>query len=1609
MDHTTGSAAAAAAPAPPPRAAQKQPHAPQVSTSAPTAHPHDPGTSAPGGGPPPPPAAPASLTEEAARELGRPTNKDLARLVYRFRAVGAGPAGVAAATAAAAAAVAAAIAAAGPNAVARAPPRIELDEGSGDLRALLELAARCRESHADQFGSVVALAAVKRAWDDPLSVRRALSHVSCALMRHPTRLMRWAARHALRQLIQGHPRETAAQWLFELVGSYPQHCGECAVGRVAECGCQCGICAHPACPSGCAEVATEVFATAREHRFPFDQGWAPTLDHVRLVSDAIRVHQTHEDAAPIGVVLLERWALTDAGLVFPSPPASDQSLPQPQLQSQPSQSQPQQQQQQQQQAPAQRAQAQQTATRGGDVAKACLLEIVELAGTTAQTPAVQMAAMPALARCFEKAPLLVEVVNKRHLVTCATACARKYSGNALLVGAVASVMAAVARDQGERAAIIDNWPVASMIEALNEHKLNVYCHCGVIRMLRHLSPTLPSETWLTGHMGIVRDIAVMSSDRNSQLSIASLVWFTCGKAIDRWSTDLECRISRRALDVLHGVPDADLTALPLASSNEHYPVIADRMLDLARSDSDTEARKAGTFALLALCLADSRYAKQLCETDAARKVLDTLIAEREADPRGYMVELCTDVLTLLAIVGDSVALKEAPAVVARLLLMQATESTQTSERILRAVCQYLSLVLSMRHEGDVEWMRAVISHMKRRPEWWSVLCQGSLLTLQCVCAGGPECMRELSCELGSVLHCLLGAHKRVPRAAPMLLLAFDSREHVHAHYHMEMISLAHIALQTNRDDAVAVSTCLELILLCLERSPSHAARLRAWLPVLALNVHPDNVRVTELACRLLALLTFPAQEKAAIEVVSHVIDRHKTNARIWPAAARALAVLYDPMIQQRSDLVEIEHNAVDKLLADPACSNWQATTTVVLRATHLCRRAAVPQGRIVSDELASFLIEAVAWANTKQDRVRALRALRAVCELSVDNANPTFRTRGLHDVTSTAGLSDVGGTVGLFADLNSDKFVDVLVVSEDKRTVSAMMWSYRDWEFQLDADATIREQYEIVNLAATDVRHQGYVDLLVTVREPGGALSLHVHLSNSSKSFVPGVVREVSGLADHPLLFDHDGDMLVDILAPTANGTGLWLNTYSGSGIEHPFASEPLVGFYPRLALPHSASFVDFDGDCHADLFLNTLSASGQTIYEIWTWKKSAYNRTRTLEAPIGATQVSFSDIDRDGAIDIVVPVCLPSNTCANRSALYVLFNMQKGVCGLRGKNCRSSSSMCTADSSFFFSLTDPSAYTVLEFTGLADSSRLAPALSDALPVAVHAGDFNLDGYPDLLVPFVNSSGEARHVQLWENVRCSSSTCSEEASKAGQRTFKYHQQNTNGLAHLTGAYAAAFFDLGEDGNNDIIVLRTEETGANQTKTSTTALLNNFMPDALFVKASGLNGVCITWCPKPQSKFPDPRPFGVNYPGGTWKFVMPDNSGNGKIAIAAPQLYHSGHLSLLTPYVMVGLGRVSNYLESVAFGVASNKKSFSNTWLGVIPNSQLVAIPYKVEDTVNWSLLLFISPSGVIFWVLFSMLLMLGALGGLLIYFKIKERKEDQQLREEERHKFDFNL
>jgi integrin alpha FG-GAP repeat containing protein 1 len=423
---------------------------------------------------------------------------------------------------------------------------------------------------------------------------------------------------------------------------------------------------------------------------------------------------------------------------------------------------------------------------------------------------------------------------------------------------------------------------------------------------------------------------------------------------------------------------------------------------------------------------------------------------------------------------------------------------------------------------------------------------------------------------------------------------------------------------------------------------------------------------------------------------------------------------------------------------------------------------------------------------------------------------------------------------------------------------------------------------------------------------------------------------------------------------------------------------------------------------------------------------------------------LTFADVDNDGNIDIMLPI-FTEHDSANE--IHIYYNQAQQLCGSAfdagDGGCRPTANLCAPDDAFYF---DFMSYTAASQAPPRNSANLviyhfptgmigghmfqaahppdAHNPATGAPFQLRLGDINLDGYPDLLLALTPTPAENVEygvVELWFNVPCPSGSgsgagpqpheegimCAAEAQGHGRRVFSAHNDEANNvLSSVPGAFAgAAFFDIGDNGEMDIIFSALAPNGPDAGTYSTHAFVNNFNEDAYFLTTIASNGVCPAWCAS-EPRFPTPKAYGVNMPGATFKFAYTDLSGSQHMSIGA-QLPQSGYLAWSPPYCTFGLGRTNTFIDTFFFGIGLNATVHSRSWVSVVPNAQIIIFPYPHDQPDEWTLELFVSPTSHLFWVCISWASLLTVLVLVIGYLHLQEKREDEK--EKRKHQLLFTF
>lgn len=569
----------------------------------------------------------------------------------------------------------------------------------------------------------------------------------------------------------------------------------------------------------------------------------------------------------------------------------------------------------------------------------------------------------------------------------------------------------------------------------------------------------------------------------------------------------------------------------------------------------------------------------------------------------------------------------------------------------------------------------------------------------------------------------------------------------------------------------------------------------------------------------------------------------------------------------------------------------------------------------------------------------------------------------LQDVTADLFGDENYGTVAAFGDFYADKQTDMFIIREQSEVLIFLADSNKPY-FKPKVNITkdvFPSDTIITSVVPGDYDGDSQMDVLLTAESSGDkTTTIFIIWGHGQTLDISKMLILNQTFVDQPLVMDFNGDMIPDILGVTKSSTPLTEVCYFTRRIPdcRNALSSPV-----DIKIPHSNAFIDLNKDFTADLFLTTTGPK----FETWLNKDGNFTKTELMPAEPPQAKVvgqsSFVDFDGDGYQDHLLPVC--EDAACQHSAIYL---------------------------------------------AKSGSSEWIPVLSDfqkresvwnfmpgtpGRPLALHFGDYNLDGFPDALVVLRNASGSGQQAFLLENVPCNRASC-----HSVGRMFHIHWDQSD-LGAIQNAVMATFFDIYEDGILDMLVLSQAE-GKNDLIIH--ALKNNFEADAYFVKVMVLSGLCSNDCPDGV------KPFGVNQPGPYVMYTTVDSNGDLKNA-SAGQLSQSAHFSLQLPYTVLGLGRSANFLDHLFVGIPrqpGETEIRKQEWTAIIPNSQLIVIPFPHDKPRSWSAKLYLTPSNS---VLLTAIALIGVCVFILVIIGIlhwQEKKADDREKRQEAHRFHFD-
>lgn len=397
-------------------------------------------------------------------------------------------------------------------------------------------------------------------------------------------------------------------------------------------------------------------------------------------------------------------------------------------------------------------------------------------------------------------------------------------------------------------------------------------------------------------------------------------------------------------------------------------------------------------------------------------------------------------------------------------------------------------------------------------------------------------------------------------------------------------------------------------------------------------------------------------------------------------------------------------------------------------------------------------------------------------------------------ISAAASANDITGNVfgnisrgivpAAFGDFNSDKLTDIFVIRDDGHAIEVLLAGPKEPIMQSSNLTCLFSKGSVTSLVPGDFDGDAVMDILVTTIEKG-ANKTSVFILWGARDSVECPADEsqpVLSTHDQPLVLDFNQDMISDLFGLNSDGKRMfWI---FGPNRTAP-REQPMKHEGHMLRTPHSHAFVDLDGDFVSDLVLST-----EKGFEVWNGQVQDFAFNHSFNYPEGVHydtvgQNLFLDVALNSHLELILPVCF-NGRCEN-STIFIYD-------GDQWRDLRPN-----------FKDAQGNTWGFVKPNGGKFTDAITP----------RGGDFNLDGYPDLLVTLEYQ--HAIRTVLLENV-----------PGPNGRAFSV-QWNSLGASNNT--VAGAFFDFYQKGIMDVLLVQ-------RLPNSTSALIafkNGLDYDANFLK------------------------------------------------------------------------------------------------------------------------------------------------------------------------------
>ena len=594
----------------------------------------------------------------------------------------------------------------------------------------------------------------------------------------------------------------------------------------------------------------------------------------------------------------------------------------------------------------------------------------------------------------------------------------------------------------------------------------------------------------------------------------------------------------------------------------------------------------------------------------------------------------------------------------------------------------------------------------------------------------------------------------------------------------------------------------------------------------------------------------------------------------------------------------------------------------------------------------------------------------------------------LDNVTFTSGTNHF---LAAFGDVDGDHMADILLIHQNRRSFRVVFQN--DWDKdELDekifpntpdsiSDCDMTEAIEA--LIPGDFHGHTHLSVVIVTKTSAqppynvylveyDRLSNKDKKSKSKKLNCSGTKSPLFSVSTLPAMIDYNGDMICDLLTYDKDVAQIYLG--GGSGLSKDAKS---VAFIKQaMSNQHSSLFVDVTGDHAADL--------------VYTSRDNKFYYYRSMP-PYEDIHQPYELMGKEG-------IPFPPDCKDVGQSIFIDYKGSGKLSHVVPANCQEEGKIFALDE-------ETRKWSVIASNlTLKDKGKLCFASYDYnslhLPLAVRAGDKNLNGYPHLLSTFrpcreSNDAKSNRFMVILENVLSESKT----------RIYKV-QTEVSEEEMPNDVLIASWLDLGENGRLDI-VYSVQVGDALQLQ----AIGNFEREDTNFLKVELVSGNC------PKSKPCDENKgwvgskgkveHGANLPGSTFRYKLKDVNDQDKV-FKASQMTSSSFFALQTPYIVFGLGKYVNYVDAINVTIPFNhderlKRDTDNQRLPrwgahdqqTVPDAQILVIPNPPDQPSKWAFQLYLT---VTLPNIFSGLYTLSGICGLLIviilFLHHKEKLED---------------